>query len=69
MHPVILQVLPSLPLGPSGARRLISVPFGCKTNKIRSEFVIGPKVSYMREQARLHKKLHPRDAACEMLRN
>lgn len=45
------------------------MPFGCKTNKIRSEFVIGPKVSYIREQARLHKKLHPRDAACEMLRN
>lgn len=71
MHPVILEVLPSLPLGPPGARRLISVScdFGCKINEIRSEFVIGPKVSYIREQARLHEKLCPRDAPCEMLMN
>ena len=69
MHPVILEVLPSLLLGPSGARRIISVSFGCKINEIRSEFVIGPKVSYIREQARIHKKLRPRDAPCEMLMN
>ena len=71
MHPVILEVLPSLPLGPSGARWLISVSrdFGCKINEIRSEFVIGPKVSYIREQARLHENLCLSDAPCEMLMN